>query len=601
MSKILYIDTDGTKGSLPEGHLGYDKVTADRGRVAVGTNTGDVLLAKKSEVDAVADVLDNTAYTVETIEELINVPVEFNIVIVKDLNRGGIFVSKTGAYTINDGTVFAKSGGGYWVRHYSGAVSVKWFGARGDSITDDTVAIQKAINYVIPSLETLFFPAINAGGVYKISSELVIDRGISIQGENERVTIMASNMPSQTDSFIFRFAGVMPSGIEHVELKNLTLRTTDNSCSGIQFSNTSVVKVSDVVFYSCYNDISLKGERTFSLIFDRTTHIYTFNSSVIFEPNFTGGGQFVFTGCSFSGKYSVFSAGNSNINNLSFNSCNFESNTINSVYIESALIGLNLYACRFENLLEAGRSSIYLNGKYGEGIKGITISCCTFNENSYAAVPIHFRGGGSVVEGYSITDCDVSVGANTYFLFLNGTGDYGFVSGVTINNSSGEVVSAVRNNLLVINNKNTTGSCTEHINTSKLKVYSGTFTPTFIGTVTAGDTVPTTLNGNYAVNNNLAIVNIFAANILNTYTIKPSGNVRIANLPFVAKYTQQIIISFANTIAVTKYLSGMIVAGTNYIDIFDINGTIVSESAFLTWDSIRDPYGDIAINFTMEI
>ena len=54
MSKILYIDTDGTKGSLPAGTLGYDAYAAggDEGRVAVGTASGtDILLSKKDEVD----------------------------------------------------------------------------------------------------------------------------------------------------------------------------------------------------------------------------------------------------------------------------------------------------------------------------------------------------------------------------------------------------------------------------------------------------------------------------------------------------------------------------------------------------------------------
>ena len=56
MSKILYIDTDGTKGSLPAGTLGYDAYAAggDEGRVAVGTSSGtDILLSKKDEVDAI--------------------------------------------------------------------------------------------------------------------------------------------------------------------------------------------------------------------------------------------------------------------------------------------------------------------------------------------------------------------------------------------------------------------------------------------------------------------------------------------------------------------------------------------------------------------
>ena len=56
MSKILYVDTDGTKGSLPAGTLGYDAYAAggDEGRVAVGTASGtDMLLSKKDEVDAI--------------------------------------------------------------------------------------------------------------------------------------------------------------------------------------------------------------------------------------------------------------------------------------------------------------------------------------------------------------------------------------------------------------------------------------------------------------------------------------------------------------------------------------------------------------------
>ena len=97
----------------------------------------------KTEVDnkISAKDLTSTAYTVEIIDELINVPVEFNTVIVQDINRGGTFVAKTevdidpntgSLYTVNGGTVFAKSGGGFWVRQYSGEVNLEWFGAKGN-------------------------------------------------------------------------------------------------------------------------------------------------------------------------------------------------------------------------------------------------------------------------------------------------------------------------------------------------------------------------------------------------------------------------------------------------------------------------------------
>ena len=51
--EIKYIDTDGTKGILPKATLGYDDYTAggDSGRIAVGTGTENIYIAKKEEVD----------------------------------------------------------------------------------------------------------------------------------------------------------------------------------------------------------------------------------------------------------------------------------------------------------------------------------------------------------------------------------------------------------------------------------------------------------------------------------------------------------------------------------------------------------------------
>jgi len=62
---------------------------------------------------------------------------------IKDLDRGGSFIyDSTKVADSNDGTNFSG-----WIRQYNGAVNVKWFGAVGDGITDDTAAIASTFDY----------------------------------------------------------------------------------------------------------------------------------------------------------------------------------------------------------------------------------------------------------------------------------------------------------------------------------------------------------------------------------------------------------------------------------------------------------------------
>lgn len=79
---------------------------------------------------------------------------------------------------------------GAWVRRYSGALNVRWYGAVGDGSTDDTAALQAAI----VAAETdnggvIFLPA----GTYKITTKLDIsEQRVSMYGEGGDVSIISA-------------------------------------------------------------------------------------------------------------------------------------------------------------------------------------------------------------------------------------------------------------------------------------------------------------------------------------------------------------------------------------------------------------------------
>lgn len=122
------------------------------------------------------------AFVVDTIEALSTITSSYTTAIVKDLNRGGTFIwSATG--TANGGTVFA-GGTGYWNRQYSGAVNVKWFGAKGDGVTDDTLAIQKTLDIK----KAVYIP----DGVF-ITSDTLYPYKQNIIGSGQQKTLIKAN------------------------------------------------------------------------------------------------------------------------------------------------------------------------------------------------------------------------------------------------------------------------------------------------------------------------------------------------------------------------------------------------------------------------
>ena len=116
-------------------------------------------------------------------------------------------------------------------------VSVKDFGAVGDGVTDDTIAIQNAIDACIANNQSLYFPRGETGlGLYLITSALTISASISISGSGYNYSGLKC---AGCDGFIIN------AGVTFVTIENMTIAqtvrysTTPNLYAAIKINGAS--------------------------------------------------------------------------------------------------------------------------------------------------------------------------------------------------------------------------------------------------------------------------------------------------------------------------------------------------------------------------
>jgi len=103
----------------------------------------------------------------------------------------------------------ATGASGAWVRRFTGPVSVKWFGAKGDGVTDDYAAIQAALEFYAATGGAVYVPA--SPTVYNVSARLVIKATTHFFGD---MHIQASNasgpLPAGEYGSVLWFTGNVP-------------------------------------------------------------------------------------------------------------------------------------------------------------------------------------------------------------------------------------------------------------------------------------------------------------------------------------------------------------------------------------------------------
>ncbi|UFH33328.1 glycoside hydrolase family 55 protein [Chryseobacterium sp. C-71] len=139
-----------------------------------------------------------------------------------------------------DGIIYLEENGEFYKRAYTGSVSIKWFGAKGDGVTDDSNAIQKAVNTLNGfKFSSIFFDA----GVYLISKPVIISGTVSMIGEGSKKQIKPGGKEVST-STIIRWKGLANSRMFTVD--NISGTNIQDICFDTYTTNQEEIQIKNV-------------------------------------------------------------------------------------------------------------------------------------------------------------------------------------------------------------------------------------------------------------------------------------------------------------------------------------------------------------------
>jgi hypothetical protein len=331
-------------------------------------------------------------------------------------------------------------------------ISVKDFGAKGDSVTDDTVAIQAAINYcanINNRKQTLYFPASNPACAYKITAPLVITQPFNIIGDGQFSTIIFAEGLNSSQA-ILDFDCSTVDQVYFCGISNIRLISNNSQPTGVKLKNVSYMLMKQVALSTLGKGMVFTGTQCFSNSFEEVT-CYGITSYGASWDTYTGGGQWLFSGCTFTGTEGVLVTNNSSINSVTFYNCNFEGCSDTDMFIGGTVQGLTISGCRSEAL--SGGTSFCITPALGNSVVGLTITGCFWQSNFGNANPVNLDGN---VQGYNISGNYAGYIGFQQFVYLGSNTKAGVISGNLCVNSP-KVVNQANQTLTLLNNNNTAG------------------------------------------------------------------------------------------------------------------------------------------------
>jgi hypothetical protein len=301
------------------------------------------------------------------------------------------------------------------------ATNVKSFGAKGDGTTDDTTAIQNAINAVNTlGGGTVYLPA----GTYKITGTLTVYGYVTIEGSNINTTTI------QTSATTFN-AFTVVSNARRTQIRNLHIV----SSAGLGTSNAGI-KIDDTqggaeqLFYNLIIDGFYYGFKMKNDWWNSTLENVRFNAcGYSFYGDGTDGQSInnLFIRC-YSNQPTILGIYAQAVKNWTFLECNFGGHTTNQtqyIYLPSTCYNVRFIGCNFEQIIvPQNRGSIEIWSS-----STVSITNCNFvNNNGASAYAYQIAARESsrvVIEGYY----EYIPGTNIKQLMLNETAKVILVDG----------------------------------------------------------------------------------------------------------------------------------------------------------------------------
>lgn len=306
---------------------------------------------------------------------------------------GGVFIyDSTSVAANNNGTIIQPTAGaGRWLRDFSGEINAQWFGATGDGATDDTVALQAALNAVGNS-GTLYIPA---------TADYYVFSSLSFSNSNGRVTIRG-------DGWQTTVSAAFGSGSWASNIRGTVLRSTAAAGNAVLLSSIAGSNLRDMAIIGPGSGAAIGVKVTSGVgaaVWCKWDNVFIANFLQGIDMDAVLDSEFntvVIRGCTTGWKLSNASNQNVLVN------CLFENSTAKALWVFGSAV-IELKGCLFQSyqgtalyISDTGRS-VHADGCYFEAQNDNTFSVKVLSGDFSSIMGCWFSGGGTARDCISLS------------------------------------------------------------------------------------------------------------------------------------------------------------------------------------------------------